>query len=196
VNATRAELIKLVTLPALSLTVVLTWAVTAALVLALDAGPESIRYARAGFVVLGALAAASEYDDGQLRTSLVCSPRRLELLAVKALVLGLAATAVAVVTVLIAGAGDVLIAGAGDVLIAGAGDILIAGAGDVAELVLTVLLAAAVATVLRGAVPAVAVILGYYYVLGPFVEDWLVDGPWLPAAAFLIAAATFVRRDA
>ena len=187
-NATRAELIKLVTLPALSLTVVLTWAVTAALVLALDAGPESIRYARAGFVVLGALAAASEYDDGQLRTSLVCSPRRLELLAVKALVLGLAATAVAVVTVLIAGAGDVLIAGAGD--------ILIAGAGDVAELVLTVLLAAAVATVLRGAVPAVAVILGYYYVLGPFVEDWLVDGPWLPAAAFLIAAATFVRRDA
>ena len=171
-NSARAELIKLVTLPALALTVLLTWAVTAVLAFALDAGPESIRYARAGFVVLGVLAAASEYDGGQLRTSLVCTPRRLELFAVKAVVLVLATTPLAVVTV------------------------LIAGAGDIAALVLTVLLAAAVATVLRGAVPAVAVVLGYYYVLGPFVADWVVDGPWLPAAAFLVAAATFLCRDA
>ena len=169
-STVRAELIKLVTLPALPLTVLLTWAVTAVLGLAPDAGP--IRYARAGFVVLGVLAVTSEYDGGQIRTSLLCTPRRLELLAVKALVLGLTTTPAAVVTV------------------------LIAGTGDAVQLVSTALLAAAVATVLRGAVPAVAVLLGYYYVLVPFLRDPVDDGPWLPVAALLVAAAVFVRRDA
>jgi hypothetical protein len=170
VSTARAELIKLVTLPALPLTVLLTWAVTAVLGLAPDAGP--IRYARAGFVVLGVLAVTSEYDGGQLRTSLLCMPRRLKLLAVKVLVLGLASVPAAVVTV------------------------LIARAGDAAHLVSTALLAAAVATVLRGAVPAVAVLLGYYYVLVPLLRDPVGDSVWLPVAALLVAAVTFVRRDA
>jgi ABC-2 type transport system permease protein len=170
VSTARAELIKLVTLPALPLTVLLTWAVTAALALLPDAGP--IRYARAGFVVLGVLAAASEYDGGQLRTSLLCTPRRLRLLAVKMLVLGLATVPVAVVTVLVAGGGAPL------------------------RLVSTVLLAAAVATVLRSAVAAVAVLLGYLYLLVPFVELPIDDGLWLPAAALVVAGVAFVRRDA
>jgi hypothetical protein len=49
-------------------------------------------------------------------------------------------------------------------------------------------------------VAAVVVVLGYYYVLGPFVRDRFDDGLWLPAAwtlvALLAAAAAVVRRDA
>jgi ABC-2 type transport system permease protein len=168
--AARAELIKLVTLPALALTVVLTWAVTAGLALLPEPGETGIRYARAGFVAFGALAAASEYAGGQLRSSLLCLPRRLELQAVKVLVLALAVLPVAVVTVLLAGTGDVL------------------------PLALAALFASAVATLLRGAVPAVAVVLGYYYVLDPFVR--FEPGPWLPAGALVAAAVVFARRDA
>lgn len=171
----RAELLKLVTLPALALTVGLTWGLTALLALvAGDADP--IPYVRAGFLVLGVLAASSEYEGGQLRTTLLCVPRRLRLQGVKALVLGLATLPVAVVTV------------------------LVAGTGDPGYLIVITLLAAGVATLLRHAVAAVVVVLGYYYVLGPFVRDRFDDGLWLPAAwtltVLLAATAAVVRRDA
>lgn len=171
----RAELLKLVTLPALALTVGLTWGLTALLALAAgDADP--IPYVRAGFLVLGVLAASSEYEGGQLRTTLLCVPRRLRLQGVKALVLGLATLPVAVVTV------------------------LVAGTGDPGYLIVITLLAAGVATLLRHAVAAVVVVLGYYYVLGPFVRDRFDDGLWLPAAwtltVLLAATAAVVRRDA
>jgi ABC-2 type transport system permease protein len=175
VTTARAELLKLVTLPALALTVGLTWGLTALLALVAD-DADPIPYVRAGFLVLGVLAASSEYEGGQLRTTLLCAPRRLRLQGVKALVLGLATLPVAVVTV------------------------LVAGTGDPGYLIVITLLAAGVATLLRHAVAAVVVVLGYYYVLGPFVRDRFDDGLWLPAAwslvALLAAAAAVVRRDA
>jgi ABC-2 type transport system permease protein len=175
VTTARAELLKLVTLPALALTVGLTWGLTALLALVADEA-DPIPYVRAGFLVLGVLAASSEYEGGQLRTTLLCVPRRLRLQGVKALVLGLATLPVAVVTV------------------------LVAGTGDPGYLIVITLLAAGVATLLRHAVAAVVVVLGYYYVLGPFVRDRFDDGLWLPAAwslvALLAAAAAVVRRDA
>ena len=174
-STARAELLKLVTLPALALTAGLTWGLAALLALVAD-GADPIPYVRAGFLVLGVLAASSEYEGGQLRTTLLGTPRRARLQLAKALALALVTTPVAVVTVLIAGAG---------------------GAG---YLVLITLLAAGVATVLRHALAGVVVVLGYYYVLGPFVRDRFDDGLWLPAAwalaAWCAATAAVLRRDA
>jgi ABC-2 type transport system permease protein len=78
--------------------------------------------------------------------------------------------------------------------------VLIAGTGDPAYLVLTTVLAAAVGTLSRHALAAVVVVLGYYYVLGPFVRDRVDDSLWLPAGwtvvAVLAATVAVVRRDA
>ena len=175
-NTARAELLKLATLPALALTVALTWAVTLLMALVARDGPDPVPLARAGFLVLGVLAATAEYDDGQRHTTLLCTPRRARLQLTRTLVLALAAVPVAVVTV------------------------LIARTGSPVYLVLTTVLAAAVGTLLRHALAAVVVVLGYYYVLGPFVRDRFDDGLWLPAgwAAVAVLAATVavVRRDA
>ncbi|MEU8611289.1 hypothetical protein AB0C29_25220 [Actinoplanes sp. NPDC048791] len=175
-NTARAELLKLATLPALALTVVLTWAVTTLIALVAQGGPDPVPVVRAGFLVLGVLAATSEYDGGQIHTTLLCTPRRARLQVTKTLVLTLATVPIAVVTV------------------------LLAGTGNPVYLVLTTVLAAAVGTLLRHALAAVVVVLGYYYVLGPFVRDSFDDSLWLPAgwtvAAVLAATVAVVRRDA
>lgn len=169
----RAELLKLATLPALALTVALTWAVTTLIALV---GQDPVPLARAGFLVLGVLAATSEYDGGQIHTTLLCTPRRARLQLTRTLVLTLATVPVAVVTV------------------------LIAGTGNPVYLVLTTVLAAAVGTLLRHALAAVVVVLGYYYVLGPFVRDRFDDSLWLPAGwtvvALIAATVAVSRRDA
>jgi hypothetical protein len=172
----RAELLKLVTLPAIPLTVAATWAVTAVIAFAAVGDPDPVPLARAGFLVLGVLAASSEYEGGQLRTTLLATPRRWWLQLVRTAVLGFTTLPVAVVTV------------------------LIAGRGDAGHLVLLTLTATGVATVLRHAVAGVVVMLGYYFVLSPFLHDHVSDNPWLPVlwAAGVLAVATgaVVRRDA
>jgi ABC-2 type transport system permease protein len=176
VSTVRAELLKLLTLPALALTVALTWGATLLIALAARDGPDPVPLVRAGFVVLGVLAATSEYEGGQLRTTLLGTPRRIRLQLVKALALILVTVPAAVVTV------------------------LLAGTGSPAYLVLLALLAAGVGTVLRHAVAGVVVVVGYFFVLGPFVHDRFDDGLWLPAAwtlaALLAATVAVVRRDA
>jgi ABC-2 type transport system permease protein len=175
VSTARAELLKLVTLPPLALTVGLTWGLAVLLAL-VPAGPDPIPYVRAGFLVLGVLAATSEYDGGQIHTTLLGTPQRTRLQLVKALVLALATLPVAVVTV------------------------LLAGAGNPVHLVLATLLAAGVATVLRHTLAAVVAVLGYSYVLGPFIPDRYDEGTWLPAvwagAAMAAGSIVFGRRDA
>jgi hypothetical protein len=176
VSTARAELLKLATLPALLLTVALTWAVTTLITLAAVGDPDPIPLARAGFLVLGVLAASSEYEGGQLRTTLLGTPRRARLQLVKALVLALVAGPVAVVTV------------------------LIAGTGDPGYLVLITLIAAGVTTVLRHALAGVVVVVGYYFVLSPLLRDRVDDSLWLPVGwalgMVLVGTVTVVRRDA
>jgi hypothetical protein len=176
VNTARAELLKLVTLPAAALTVALTWAVTTLIAVAAVGDPDPIPLARAGFVVLGVLAASSEYEGAQLRTTLLGTPRRAHLHLVRTLVLALVTGPVAVVTV------------------------LIAGTGNAAHLVLITLIAAGVATVLRHALAGIVAVLGYYFMLGPFLRDRVDDSLWLPVAwalgVLLVAMAAVVRRDA
>jgi hypothetical protein len=176
VTTVRSELLKLVTLPALALTVGLTWAVTALITFAAAGAENPIPLARAGFLVLGVLAAASEYEGGQLRTTLLGTPRRARLQLVKTLVLALVTAPVAVVTV------------------------LLAGRGDPVYLVLITLIAAGVTTVLRHAPAGVVVVLGYYFLLGPLVRDRFDDSIVGPAgwalAVLLAAGVAVVRRDA
>ena len=209
----RAELRKLLTLPSMWVTALATWSAGALLgwlYAVAEAGGQPLGddralgplgYAQAGFVVLGVLAAASEYQAGdQIRTTLVAMPRRLPLQAVKALTLTVVTLPLAAVTA----ATSTVPAGE-------------PGRAPVAAacLTLTALLSAAVGCCLRRAETALVVLLVLYFVAGPLLRAR--DGSiaaWLPdtavqdpsrgavaavawtAAAVTVAAVTFVRRDA
>ncbi|MEU7751182.1 hypothetical protein [Micromonospora sp. NPDC049171] len=212
-NAVRAELRKLLTLPSLRRTVLLTWAANL-LLMSAYASAESrgeplgdnvalapLGYTQAGFLVLGVLAATSEYEEGdQIRATLLAMPRRLPLLGAKALALAALTLPVAAAT---AATSTLPADGAAWTPVA------------TAYLTLTTLLAAAVASVVRRAVPAAILLLGLYFVAGPLLRA----GPnasaaYLPDTAALdpshgttatiawtffaltLAALTFRRRDA
>jgi len=193
----RAEFVKLLTLPALYLTVLGTWGAALVLGIAfvaaakqgrgdvtstLDAGLSSIGYLQAGFIVFGVLAATSEYGGGQIRTSLTSMPRRIELQLVKTLALALAAVPVAAVTV-VAG---VVIAQLAPADLAAPMDgrrTTQAAVGAIAYLVLTTLIASCLATITRRTLPAVAVLLSCYFVVGPYVRDRMSYAAYLPDTA-------------
>ncbi|MEU9833328.1 hypothetical protein AB0D67_17545 [Streptosporangium sp. NPDC048047] len=198
----HAEVLKLLTLPALYLTASVTWAATPLLAVAYvsaaarggggpgtgqDAGLAPVGYAQAGFVVLGVLAAASEYRGGQIRTTLTCVPRRVEAQLAKAAALAVTALPVAVATA----ASGVLAAHAAHAPPYGAAvpvDVpgaVRAVAGATAYLVLTVLLSSAVATLTRGTIPAVTVLLGHYFVVGPYLDGRTALAAYLPGTAGL-----------
>lgn len=212
-NSARAELRKLLTLPSLRLTAVLTWTATVLLAYAY-ASAESrgarlgenvalapLGYTQAGFLVLGVLASASEHQaGGQIRTTLLATPRRLTLSMTKTLTLAAVtlpvAAAIAVTSTLPAGGSAWTPAAT-------------------TYLTLTTLLAAAVAGIVRRAVPAVLLLLGLYFVAGPLVRNRSgASAAYLPDTAALdpsrgtaatviwtlcaltISAAVFWRRDA
>ncbi|MEU7587335.1 hypothetical protein AB0A95_13645 [Micromonospora sp. NPDC049230] len=212
-NTARAELRKLLTLPSLRRTVLLTWAANLLLTYA-HASAESrgepvgdnaalapLGYTQAGFLVLGVLAATSEYDEGdQVRTTLLAMPRRLPLLGAKALALAALTFPVAAAT---AATSTLPADGAAWTPAA------------TAYLTLTTLLAAAVGTIVRRALSAAILLLGLYFVAGPLLRAGSdASAAWLPDTAALdpsrgaaativwtlgaltLAALTFRRRDA
>jgi hypothetical protein len=215
-DAARAEFLKLLTLPALYLAVLGTWTLTlvvdGALIAAatqdpsgagsaLDGGLGTVGYAQAGFLVLGALAVTSEYQGGQIRTSLICVPRRAELLVIRGIVLALACVPVAATTVI----ASVLLARAGPTTPAAVSPM----AQAIGYLILTSVFASAVASLIRSTLPTIAVLLGYYFVAGPLIRAlgpgaehtaWGPDRPQAAVAWTLVtitaAAITFRRRDA
>ncbi|MEU4473664.1 hypothetical protein [Micromonospora sp. NPDC023888] len=212
-NTVRAELRKLLTLPSLRRTALLTWAATALLTYAYasaeahgeplgdDTALAPLGYTQAGFLVLGVLAATSEYQDGdQIRATLLAMPRRLPLQAAKALALAALTLPVAAATA----ATSTLPAG-------GVAWTPVA----TAYLTLTALLAAAVASAVRRALPAAIALLGLYFVAGPllragssasaaYLPDTAALDPSHGAAATIawtlsaltLAALIFRRRDA
>ncbi|MEU8611290.1 ABC transporter permease [Actinoplanes sp. NPDC048791] len=111
----RAELLKLAGLPSAWVAVALSLLLPPLVVLlnsrtvanSPDTGFLELTVGVLGPLVLGTVAAGSEYRGGQIATSLVCVPSRMRLLAAKtaALVLSVAVTAVvsAVVTLAVAG---------------------------------------------------------------------------------------------
>jgi len=213
VNAARAELRKLLTLPSLRLTTLLTWSATLLLTwlyaaaegrgdpLSDDPALAPLGYTQAGFLVLGVLAAASEHQAGdQIRTTLLAMPRRLPLQAAKFVTLAAVTLPVAAVT---AATSHVP-----------AGDIARMPT-TVAYLTLTTLLAAAVGGLARRAEPALVLLLALYFIADPllrrrydavaaYLPDTAVLEPSEGAAATIIwtlsavtiAALTFHRRNA
>lgn len=181
-NAVRAELAKLLTLPPIRNTAALTWAATALLAWVARDALTPLRYTQAGFLVLGVLAAGPDRQ-----ATLLAMPRRGRLMAAKA------------VALLIPAAGLAVLVTATSTLPAGEPARLPAAA---AHLTLAALLAAAVGSLIRPAVPAVGLLLIVHLVAGPVLRlRWLPpDG--LPAATAwtlalgAIATLTFARRDA
>jgi hypothetical protein len=194
----RAETRKLLTLPSLRLTALLTWAGTGLLAYASADALVPLSYTQAGFLVLGVLATTSEHQAGdQIRTTLLAMPRRARLCAAKAGTLAAVTLPVAVVIAVTS--------------TAPAGE---AGRAPAATgyLICTTLLGAAVGVLVRRAVPAILPLLVLYFIAGPllrtrfaaYLPDTAVLDPSRGAtatitwtlAALTLAFLAFRRRDA
>ncbi|GGN71089.1 hypothetical protein GCM10010112_38120 [Actinoplanes lobatus] len=176
-NTVRAEVEKLLTLRSLALTLGLTWAVT----LLLDAldppGGSVLPYGQVGFLILGVLATAHEYQGGgQIRTTLLAMPRRYRLVAAKAVAL-----------VVLAAPAALLVAGT-------AGE-----PGGTLSLVVDTLVAAGVGLLIRHPVGAAGAVLVAYEIGFPLIRThWGEVTGRLPLAGvliFVVASVVFARRD-
>ncbi|MFJ8916648.1 hypothetical protein [Amycolatopsis sp. NPDC102389] len=197
-RAIRAEILKLLSLPATYFTLLGTFAVSVVFAIAFSRqGIAPVGYTQAGFIVLGVIAVTSEYSGGQIHRTLTAMPRRIAQHLAKMAALLIVALPAAALTALAGGPWSDAV-------------------GASAYLALTAILAAAVATVLRWSVPAVAGLLGYYFIAGPLLRDRATFAAYLPDAAshdlrslngsavvlgwvlvaVVISAATFHRRDA
>ncbi|WP_160041873.1 ABC transporter permease [Paenibacillus sp. USDA918EY] len=182
-----AELDKLVTLPWTWLTLMGTFILNLVLAAAftsvglqgeagtqsvLDTGLASMGYLQAGFVILGILATCSEYAGGQIRTTLTTMPWRGYQLSIKHFALA----AITIPAAFIIAASGVLYTflRMRDTAVGFEIDTMIkALVGATGFLTFTALLSAAVGALIRRTTPALVVLLGYYYVVSPFSEDFL-----------------------
>lgn len=187
IRVLRAELDKLMTLPVTWLTLSATFILNLLLAAAftsvalqgaagtqsiLNTGLASMGYLQAGFIILGILAACSEYTGGQIRTTLTATPWRGLQLCAKYLGLGI----ITIPAAFIIAASGILYtffrmrdAAAGFEM-----DIMIeALAGAAVYLTLTSLLSAALGALFRRSTPALVVLLGYYFVVSPLVREYL-----------------------
>lgn len=196
-RAIRAETLKLWSLPTTHLTAVGTLGVSAILALALatagkqgntgttsslDIGLAPIGYSQAGFIILGTVAATSEYRGGQIYVTLTAMPRRITQHLAKVVALLIVAVPAAALTVLV----GVVVA---DVALGGTAqapplsDAVRVGIGASAYLALTTLISASVATVIRRSVPALAGLLVYYFIVGTLLRDQAAFANYLPDTA-------------
>ncbi|GII84537.1 hypothetical protein Ssi03_25270 [Sphaerisporangium siamense] len=197
-QALAAELSKLMSLPAawhtLAGTLVVNLLLSAALATAgrggstgargaLDVGLASVGYAQAGFVVLGVLAACSEYTGGQIRTTLTAMPRRTLQLTAKHLALAIVVLPAAAATV----TSGVVTAGVlgGTAAPVSPGHLARALIGVTAYLTLTTLLSAAVGALVRRTLAAVVMLQAYYFIVGPLLRDRTQAARYLPDTAGL-----------
>ncbi|MEU6425539.1 ABC transporter permease [Microbispora sp. NPDC046973] len=198
-QALAAELSKLVSLPATWLTLGGTLVLNALLAIAFtiaglrgatgtrsaaDIGLASIGYAHAGFVILGVLAACSEYAGGQIRTTLTAMPRRALQFTAKHVALAIVVLPAAAVT---AASGVALAAGALGGTAAPVTSARVAEplSGATAYLALTTLIGAAVGALARRTLAAVVVQLGYLFIAGPLLRDHVSAAKYLPDSAGL-----------
>ncbi|GIH59718.1 ABC transporter permease [Microbispora siamensis] len=196
-QALAAELSKLATLPATFLTLGGTFVVNLILAIAFtnaglrdstgtrsapDIGLASIGYGQAGFVILGVMAACSEYVGGQIRTTLTAMPRRALQFTAKHVALAIVVLPAAAIT---AASGVALAAGVLGDTAAPVTSGRVAGAlgGVTAYLALTTLISAAVGALVRRTLAAVVVLLGYLFIAGPLLRDHVPAARYLPDSA-------------
>ncbi|MDO3700260.1 hypothetical protein Q3W71_01010 [Micromonospora sp. C28SCA-DRY-2] len=184
-DVTAAELIKLRTLPAVAGTIGATLLGVPGLALVLqaaapepagasaatDAGFQAIEYGQVGLILLGVLAAATEYSGRQIHTTVKSVPHRPLLAAGKAVAHLVTAAMTAVLAV---GA----LAGVGERR-PSFGPLL----GAVAYLLLISMLAYTVALLTRGVLAALVVMLGLVFVASPLLTRVTAMAGYLPDRA-------------
>lgn len=151
----------------------------------LEIGLASVSYSQAGFIVFGILTVCSEYIGGQIRTTLTAMPRRgMQIFAAL-----LALTVVLFPASFVISSSGVLLT---HILFGGSGasiewgNLMSAIMGVSGYLTLTTLIGAAIGIVLRRMLPAVAVTLGYYFIVGPLVRDQADFAKYLPDTAGVV----------
>ncbi|WP_145945591.1 ABC transporter permease [Paenibacillus sp. Y412MC10] len=192
-----AELDKLVTLPSIWITLTGTFILnlllaasftsvglqgTAGTQSILSIGLASMRYLQAGFIILGILATCSEYNGGQIRTTLTTIPWRGIQLSTKHF-------ALAIITIPAA----FIIAASGvlytftmmkDTAVVIEIDTMIKTLlGATGYLTCTTLLSAAIGALFRRTTPALVVLLGYYFVVSPLTRDFPTIRKYFPDTA-------------
>ena len=159
--------------------------------------------------VLAVLVVSGEYGTGMIRTTLAAMPRRLTMLAAKAVVL-IAAVLVAGTLAVLGSllAGRIILPGNGftvengyRMLSLADGPLLRAGIGSVCYLILIALLSLGVATAVRDSAAAIGVVLGLLY-LFPILTQMIRDPDWqrhlqqiAPMTAGLAVQATVGLAD-
>ncbi|MGW4032018.1 hypothetical protein ACWEFL_22370 [Streptomyces sp. NPDC004838] len=155
--AYRAELSKLLSLPAVRITLAALFALSPGL--GAVTGPRSAApYTGIGFLVLGVIAVASEYDGGQARTTAMAMPRRLPH--------RIASTAALLTLALPAAAGCALATH----LASGHSTAATTLPAMTGGLTLAALLASAAGLLLRHAHGTVALLVGYFTFVGPVLR--------------------------
>ncbi|WP_368655130.1 ABC transporter permease [Ornithinibacillus sp. 4-3] len=183
-----AELSKLISLPMIWLTLIGTFILNLILVAAfiyaelqaetgsnvLDIGLASMSYLQVGFIILGILAACSEYVGGQIQTTLIAVPWRGLQLSTKHLALAIISLPAAFITVS-AGAlyAFMMIKDIATELEISTMIKTIAGATG--YLTLTTLLSVAIGSLLKRTIPALVVLLSYYFIASPLLRGFLSD---------------------
>lgn len=192
-RTTSAELIKLATLPIVTATtlgtiatsIVLTAAIAASStvpVSAVEVTVATIPFLQIGLILIGVLTIATEYQGGQVRTTLTATPHRWRALAGKALAfLGTTGVAGGVAV----GAGWSTATLALDIRqIAAAGDAsLWPVAGATLYLVLIGSLAFVMSVLMRSLIPPLVTMLGLVLIVSPLVGGLTEHARWLPDRA-------------
>jgi len=181
-----AELDKLVTLPSIWLTLTGTFILNLLLAAAftsvglqgaagtqsiLNIGLASMRYLQAGFIILGILATCSEYNGGQIRTTLTTIPWRGVQLSTKHLALEI----ITIPAAFIMAASGVLYTFTmmrDTAVVIEIGTMIKTLLGATGYLTCTTLLSAAIGALFRRTTPALVVLLGYYFVVSPLTRDF------------------------
>lgn len=151
----------------------------------LQIGLAPISYAQAGFMVFGILTACSEYNGGQIRTTLTAMPRRgIQLFAAL-----LSLTIVIIPVRFVVSASGLLLT---QIIYGGTtapfvwGNLVSSLLGVTAYLTLTTIISTAIGILFRRILPAVAVVLGYYFIVGPLIRDYAAFAKYLPDTAGVV----------
>ncbi|GAB1819523.1 hypothetical protein [Herbidospora sp. RD11066] len=179
----RAELSKLVSLPATWWTLGVTLLVNVLLTFVIAVGDTPVAYSRAGFVVFGVLAACSEYTGGQIRTTLTVMPRRIHQLTAKYAALALVSIPAALVVAL-----------SGELIVTAVLGTWTMPWEVTPYLTLLTLISAAVGALTRNTLAAVTLLLGCLFAAAPLARieaDAVTLAIWAPV---LLAAAVVAHR--
>lgn len=185
-RTTAAELEKLRTLPAVTVTVLATVAFTVVFTAAMGGPSEDmpvlqiVPFLQVGIILLGILPTAHEYAGGQFRTTLTAEPRRGHLLLGKTVATG---TVVAGAVILTLGSEVLMATVTGDSGSSTPGDDAARLLGAAVYLVLVGVFSHLVTASVRHMVPALVGLLALVVVFPPLVAAVTEHARWLPGEA-------------